>query len=139
MDITAQIAAKNIDQEERYLVALVENKKVAFSAHWVHEILVFQRSKILKLPFYDQCLLGVIHHQNQIVPLVSGQTIFLEQTQKITQVIVTAVRLNQLGQNLAGVGVVVDRMVGNLSAKELTQEQLFELTDIPQQIWQPQG
>ncbi len=139
MDITAQIAAKNIDQEERYLVALVENKKVAFSAHWVHEILVFQRSKILKLPFYDQCLLGVIHHQNQIVPLVSGRTIFLEKTQKITQVTLTAVRLNQLGQNLAGVGVVVDRMVGNLSAKELTQEQLFELTDIPQQIWQPQG
>ena len=139
MDITAQIATKNINQEERYLVALVEDKKVAFSARWVYEILVFQRSQILKLPFYDQCLLGVIHHQNQIVPLVSGRTIFLEKTQKITQVTLTALRLNQLGQNLAGVSVVVDRMVGNLSAKELTHEQLFELTDIPQQIWQPQG
>ena len=139
MDITAQIATKNINQEERYLVALVEDKKVAFSARWVYEILVFQRSQILKLPFYDQCLLGVIHHQNQIVPLVSGRTIFLEKTQKITQATFTAVRLNQLGQNLAGVGVIVDRMIENLSAKELTQERLFELTDIPQQIWQPQG
>lgn len=139
MDITAQITNENTNQEERYLVALVEDKKVAFSAHWVHEILVFQRAQILKLPFYDRCLLGVIHHQNQIVPLVSGRTIFLEKTQKITQATFTAVRLNQLGQNLAGVGVIVDRMVENLSAKELTQEQLFELTDIPQQIWQPQG
>ena len=139
MNITTQITTENTNQEERYLVALVEDKKVAFSAHWVHEILVFQRAQILQLPFYDRCLLGVIHHQNQIVPLVSGRTIFLEKTQKITQATFTAVRLNQLGQNLAGVGVIVDRMVENLSAKELTQEQLFELTDIPQQIWQPQG
>ncbi|MDJ0899200.1 MAG: chemotaxis protein CheW [Xenococcus sp. MO_188.B8] len=139
MNITAQVVTKNINQEERYLVAQVEDKKVAFSAHWVQEILVFQRSQILQLPFYDQCLLGVIHHQNQIVPLVSGRKIFLETTKKITQVTLTAVRLNQFGQNLAGVGVVVDCMVGNLSAKELTQEQLFEFTDIPQQIWQPDG
>ncbi len=138
MDITAQIAAKNTNQEERYLVALVEDTKVAFSTNWVHEILVFQRSQILKLPFYDQCLLGVVHHQNRILPLVSGGKIFLEKTQKITQATVTAISLNQLGQNLAGVGVIVDRLVENLSAKELTQEKLFELTDIPRQIWYPQ-
>ena len=48
MDITKQITTENTNQEERYLVALVEDKKVAFSAHWVHEILVLQRAQILK-------------------------------------------------------------------------------------------
>lgn len=139
METTSPKTSRNIAQEERYLVALVNKQKVAFPAALVQEIFVFRRSQILSLPFYDQSLLlGVVHHQNQIVPLVSGRTIFLENTPTVIQTIVTAVRLNQLAGNLTGVAITVDRMVENLSAKEISEERLFQITDIPQEIWQPQ-
>ena len=138
MDINANIITQNIKQEERYLIALVESKKIAFSARWIQDILVFTRSQVLELPFYSQSLLGVLHHQNQIIPLVSGHHIFSEQTSHISQTTLTALRLNQLGKKLAGVGVVVDRMVQSISHSELGKEKLFQLTDIPQSIWLPQ-
>lgn len=143
MEITAPIIKEKIETEERYLVALVCDRRIAFLAHWVQEILLIPRSQVLELPFYDSSLLGVVHHQNQIVPLVSGQSIFSQKITQKSQATLTAVRLNQLGQSLTGVGVVVDRMVENLSAKELTPERRSQLTefrfsDIPQHIWQPQ-
>lgn len=138
MDITTPKAIKQIDQEERYLVAVVENQKVVFPAILVQEIFVFRRSQILALPFYNPSLVGVVNHQNQIVPLVSGRTIFWGKTHTMTQTTVTAVRLNQLGEKLMGVAIVVDRMVENLSGKELSEERLFQLSDIPTEIWQPQ-
>lgn len=139
METTTPIMIENTDREERYLVALVENQKIAFAMSLVQEILVFKRSQILSLPFYDQSLLGVIHHQNQIIPLVSGQTIFPEKTSIIIQTTVTAVLLNQSADKLMGIAIVVDKMVENLLAKELSSERLFQLTDIPTEIWQPQG
>jgi chemotaxis signal transduction protein len=143
MMIIAPQIPQNITLEERYLVALVGEQKIAFSASWVQEILLIPRSRILELPFYDSSLLGIVHHQNQIVPLISGQKIFLNKIQQISQATLTAVRLNQLGQHLTGVGVVVDRMVESLSAQELSLQPKLQLTefqfsDIPQHIWQPQ-
>ena len=129
----------NIDREKRYLIAQLEDQKIAFKATLVQEILVFKRSQILSLPFYNQSLLGVINHQNQIVPLVCGKTIFLEKTQSVIQANLTAVRLNQSADNLTGVAIVVDKMVENLLGKELNLEKLFQLKDIPTQTWQPQG
>ena len=137
MNKITELPTADIKRADRYLVALVKEQKIAFSASLVREILVFQKRQILQLPFYDRSLVGVVHHQNQIIPLVSGRSIFLEETHKFSQTTLTAVRLNELGQHLTGVGVVVDRMVESLSQPELTGEQLFQLTDIPQHIWQP--
>ena len=137
MDTIIDLSSPDIKQAARYLIALVKEQKIAFSASLVREILVFQKGQILQLPFYDRSLVGVVHHQNQIIPLVSGRSIFLEETNKFSPTILTVVRLNKLGQHLTGVGIVVDRMVESLSQPELTGEQLFQLTDIPQHIWQP--
>jgi chemotaxis signal transduction protein len=147
MSITASITKENIETEERYLVAVVGERKIAFLARWVQEILLIPRSQVLELPFYDPSLLGVVHHQGQIVPLVSGQNIFLQKIQQKSQATLSVVCLNQLGQNLTGVGVVVDRMVANLSSRDVawnvsTSEQKsefteFQFSDIPQDIWQP--
>jgi chemotaxis signal transduction protein len=139
MNPIIDLSSPDIKQVDRYLIALVKEQKIAFSASLVREILVFQKGQILQLPFYDRSLEGVVHHQNQIIPLVSGRSIFLEETNnnKFSPTILTVVRLNELGQHLTGVGVVVDRMVESLSSPELTGEQLFQLTDIPQHIWQP--
>lgn len=142
MNLTAPITRENVEAEKRYLVAVVGEQKIAFLADWVQEILLISRSQVLDLPFYDSSLLGVVHLQNQIVPLVSGQKIFLNKITQKSQATLTAVRLNQLGQHLTGVGVVVDRMVENLLTKELTSAQKsqfteFQLNHIPQHIWQP--
>ena len=136
MDTITDLTTRNIKQQDRYLIALVKDLKIAFSATLVREIMLFQRSQILQLPFYNRSLIGVVHHQNQIIPLVSAQSIFLEEN-KFSQTTLTAVRLGQSGQQLTGVGVVVDRMVESISQQELTQEHLFQLTDIPKYIWQP--
>ena len=136
MDTITNITTQNIKQQERYLIVLVKNFKIAFSATLVREILLFQRSQILQLPFYNRSLIGVVHHQNQIIPLVSAQSIFLEEN-KFSQTTFTVVRLGQLGQQLTGVGVVVDRMVESISQQEITKEHLFQITDIPNKIWQP--
>lgn len=136
MDTIPDLPTPDLKQV-RYLIALVKEQKIAFSTSLVREILVFQKGQILQLPFYDRSLVGVVHHQNQIIPLVSGRSIFLEETNKFSPTIFTAVRLNELGQHLTGVGVVVDRMVESISQPELTGEQVFQLTDIPQHIWQP--
>ena len=138
MERTPQIFPENGEPEERYLVASIGERKIAFTARWVREILIFKRSQILKLPFYDSRVLGVVHHHNQIIPLVSGRELFSTETKKISQTIVNVVRLNKWGTQLTGVGVVVDRMVENIAASELKSQQLFQLTDIPVEIWQPQ-
>ena len=135
MDTIADIT-KDIAHKDRYLIGLIKDFKIAFSATLVKEILLFKRSQILQLPFYNRSLIGVVHHQNQIIPLVSGRGIFLEEN-KFSQTTLTAVRLDSSGQQLTGVGVVVDRMVESISQQELTQEHIFQLTDIPQHIWQP--
>jgi chemotaxis signal transduction protein len=149
MNMTASITKENIETEERYLVAVVGERKIAFLARWVQEILLIPRSQVLELPFYDPCLLGVVHYQGQIVPLVSGQNIFLQKIQPKSQATLSVVCLNQFGQNLTGVGVVVDRMVENLSSKDIadnistseskSQFTEFQFRDIPQHIWQPKN
>lgn len=136
MDTITDITTQYIKQQDRYLIALVKDFKIAFSATLVKEILLFKRSQILQLPFYNRSLIGVVHHQNQIIPLISGRGIFLEEN-KFSQTTLTAVRLDISGQQLTGVGIVVDRMVESISRQELNREHIFQLTDIPQHIWQP--
>ena len=135
---TTQAPIVPISQSERYLIASIEKSKVAFPASLVQEIMVFKRSQILQLPFYDQSLRGVVHHQNQVVPLVSGKTIFLEKADRTGYTDITAIRLNQAAEKLAGIAIIVDRMVENLSKEELSEERIFQLGDIPPHIWQPQ-
>ncbi len=124
--------------QDRYLIASVKPKKLAVPAHLVQDILIFERSQILALPFYDSAFLGVIHYQNQIVPLVSAQKILAITENNLLQPTLTAVRLNELAEHLTGVALVIDRMEGSLTVEELDQEHKFQLTDIPHHLWQPQ-
>lgn len=137
MDTIIDLSTPDIERANRYLVALVKEQKIVFSTTLVQEILVFKKGQILPLPFYDRSLVGVVYHQNQIIPLVSGRSIFLNETNKFLPTTLTTVRLNELGQHLTGIGVVVDRMVESISQAEFTEEKLFQLTDIPTHIWQP--
>jgi chemotaxis signal transduction protein len=126
---------QSLSLRDRYLIAQVGRQKLAFPAYWVKDILIVERSQLLALPFYDPILLGVIYHQNQIVPLVSAKKILAEDN--LWQQTLTAVRLGEMAGNLNGVGVVVNRMTGSLTEAELSHERRFEVADLDDRIWQP--
>ena len=124
--------------ENRYLIASLETKSLAFPTYLVQDILIIERAQILILPFYDSACLGVIHYQNQIVPLISTKQILGIAENTLLQSTLTAVRLNDSAEHLAGVALVIDRMEKSITSEELSQEHKFQLTDIPDRIWQPQ-
>ncbi|MDJ0746775.1 MAG: chemotaxis protein CheW [Xenococcaceae cyanobacterium MO_167.B27] len=136
MNTNTQISSLTL--QDRYLIASVEPKKLAFPTYLVQDILQVERSQVLSLPFYDSAFVGVVHYQNQIIPLVSAPKILGIKENNLLQLTLTAVRLNKLAEHLTGVGIVIERMEGSLNTEELSQEHKFQLTDIPHQIWQPQ-
>jgi chemotaxis signal transduction protein len=123
---------------ERYLITLVGQEKLAFPAHWLKEILIIERKKILVLPFYNSLLLGVINHHNQIIPLISVAAILGQQVKSdlFPQNLIT-LRFNESVEKLGGVGVVVDELKGNLTEAELDQERILQFSNLPSDIWEP--
>jgi chemotaxis signal transduction protein len=106
-----------------------------------------ERSQILDLPFYDPMLLGVTHHNGNVLPLISAHRL-LKIPQFTLREISTVVRLNDTADRLANVGVVVDRVNGSSSQQELPPA-LFDAKDsdatvlinselLPSQLWHPQ-
>ena len=124
--------------QERYLIALLEDQKIAFPSRLVRDILIIERSQLLVLPFYDPACLGVVYDRDEIIPLVSTKKILGITENKLLQSTLTAVRLNSSAEHLAGVALTVDRMEKSVGADELSRERKFQLTDIPPKIWKPQ-
>jgi chemotaxis signal transduction protein len=140
--------------QKRYILTLVGNQQLVFPAHWVAEIILIQRSQILNLPFYNSLLLGVIHHQGSIIPLVSIQLLNKVEKDQIVpqqriQEKLTAIRLSQVVGELSGVGLIVEQVIGSISYEQLLanqhkatasshpQVEVFQLDRIWQSIWQP--
>ncbi len=128
---------------KRYILSRVGNQELAFPAHWVAEIVIIERLQILNLPFYNPILLGVIHHQGNIVPLISSHILLskklgLEVLFRGIQEKLTVICLNQSVDKLAGAGVVVEQVLGSFITEPSPQQYVFQLSDLPTQIWQPQ-
>lgn len=140
--------------QNRYILSQVGHQQIAFPSQWVSEIVLIERSQILHLPFYDSRLLGVVHHQSYIIPLVTLQLAYpvsqkrIIQRQRIQETL-TAIRLSQSVSELSGVGLVVDRVIGSISHEQLSADEqqatgasnqsivMFESEKIPPSIWQP--
>lgn len=140
--------------QKRYILTLVGNQQFVFPAHWVAEIMLIERSQILNLPCYNSLILGVIHHQGSIIPLVSIQLLNkVEQDQIVPQQRIqeklTAIRLSQSVGELSGVGLIVDQVIGSMDHEQLLANQhkatesshlqleVFQLDRISPSIWQP--
>ena len=128
---------KTISLSDRYLITLVGQEKLAFPAHWIHDIAVVEREQLLVLPFYNPILLGVINYQNQIVPLVSMRAILVEEVEARYQQSLTVLRLSESVGELSGVGLTVDCLITSSAEAELKDERRFQLADIPHHLWQP--
>jgi hypothetical protein len=111
-----------IAPSNRYILATVGDRTVTFPDLLVSEIIIIDRSAILALPFYTTAIVGVIHHQAQVMPLLLLQ-LLLEERSALIKESLTIVRLSKLAddlsdQHLSGVGIIVDRVIGSLTTDE---------------------
>lgn len=103
---------------DRFISTAVERLTLVFPAVWVAEILRIDRTQILDLPFYEPLLMGVIHHNGSIVPLIAGTRLLnIEQFGVRERAIV--IKLNENAGSLANIGVVVDRAIGTSNRTDL--------------------
>ncbi|GAB4185716.1 MAG: hypothetical protein Fur006_24440 [Coleofasciculaceae cyanobacterium] len=128
--------------QNRYILTRVGHQKIGFPSQWVAEIMLIERSQILNLPFYDSRLLGVVHYQGHIVPLIAYHFLLSQKLgRKIRframKEILTVIRLSQAVDKLAGVGILVEQVVGSLATEKSPEQSIFQLSDVPDNIWQP--
>ncbi|MCG8362673.1 MAG: hypothetical protein MJA27_04975 [Pseudanabaenales cyanobacterium] len=131
----------------RFILTAVGEQQLAFPSQWVAEVMLVERSRVLALPFYGPMLLGVVHHQSDIVPLISAYWVLPE---KLTQTIhlslmketLSVIRLGPSVGELAGVGLVVERVAGSVSEAQIAASEStirrLDLQDMPNQVWRPQ-
>lgn len=103
--------------EQRFILAQVDKLTIVFPSAMVAEILIVERSQILALPFYEPAVLGCVHNAGQIVPLVSMHPIVRTKA-GLTKESLTVVRLADIA-GVAGIGLVVDRILGSKSPEQL--------------------
>lgn len=128
--------------QSRHILTQVGQQQLAFPSHWVAEILLVERSKILSLPFYGPMLLGLIYRQGQVIPLISAHALLseaLDQDKRFRamQETLTVIHLGQATHQLAGIGIVVEEVVSSPTAQPLSKQRVFHLSDVPSHIWQP--
>lgn len=124
--------------DSSYFLTQVGSRRLAFPATEIAEVILVDRSQVLSLPFYQPGLLGVVHIQGQLVPLVTLQ-VLLEGASGVTREVFNAVQLNASSQ-LAGVALVIDQLVGNCTADQLAQDSTIEPFNpeiVPADLWQP--
>ncbi len=128
-------------RESRHILTQVGDQKLAFPPAWVGEVMRVEQAGILPLPFYSTTILGVVNHQGEIVPLIVAQAAVFKQTERPMRETLTAIRLSQAAGSLAGIALVVDQVIGNISSEQLSAQRseirLFQPQDISKDIWQP--
>jgi chemotaxis protein histidine kinase CheA len=123
----------------QYILTQVGHHRLAFRDRGIAGMLLVERSQVLALPFYPPEIVGVVHHQGQLVPLVDLQQL-LDGTPGQLREVFHAVQLNE-ASHVGGLGLVVDRVLGNWSeaqvATDSTIEQ-FQPHRLKADLWQPQ-
>jgi chemotaxis signal transduction protein len=130
---------------QRLILTRVGEVNLMFPAALVAETLLIERTQILALPFYHSAFLGCIAAEGRLVPLVSLSQALSIHAPAIAEIL-TVIRLGELAEHLAGVGILVDRMVGSQmglasassDAPTSDRTKLFDLTLIDRDIFQPQ-
>jgi chemotaxis signal transduction protein len=106
----------------RYIVVKVGDRLITFPDTLVSEIMIIDRNAIVALPFYETAIIGVMHHQANVMPLLLLRLVMGEQRTLIAESL-SVIRLSKLAndfgnKNLGGVGVIVDRVIGSLTIDE---------------------
>jgi chemotaxis signal transduction protein len=131
-----------ITGDRRFILTQVSLVTLIFPAHLVAETLLVERSRVLNLPFYKTAIAGCFHAGGKIVPLVSPAQLLEIQPNLVGEVL-TVVCLGESAAHLAGVGILVDRLVGSQMGLPPSQSadremKLFDLDAIEKDVFQPQ-
>jgi chemotaxis signal transduction protein len=150
----------------RYILTSLDEQILVFPDAYVSEVLLIDRASILSLPFYNPAVLGVVHKQGRIIPLLLLRQALGERTVLIPETL-TVVHLTDLAPELEGVGLIVDKLIGSVNLEQFEQMVYPKLNDdgtvrsevsstdraapdpryiqiesllpkLPSQIWQPQ-
>ncbi len=103
---------------DRYVLAGLGEKVVAFPDYYVLDVLVVDRNYVMRLPFYSPSVVGVTQHLGKIVPLVSLRHLYLKEQNVLLPGQLPVVRLAKSLPELFGVGLIVDRIMGSLSLQQ---------------------
>jgi chemotaxis signal transduction protein len=146
--IAAPIAAQTL-LADRFILTEVERFTLVFPAVWVAEIFRIDRSQILDLPFYDSLMMGIVHHNGQIIPLVAASRL-LKVDKFVGRERLVVIKLDRTAGKLANIGVIVDRAIGTSNRQDLPPELFIDSTTIdqmlmihpdliPTDLWQPRN
>ncbi|HCF27019.1 MAG TPA: chemotaxis protein CheW [Cyanobacteria bacterium UBA11049] len=113
-----EIPSQSEQPTQRFILAGLEQFTFVFPSTIVAGISIIERSQILALPFYNRAVLGVIHQQGQIMPLISLRQI-VGVTAMLSSESLTVIHLGDAAGDLAGIGLVVDRTLGMRSHSQL--------------------
>lgn len=129
--------------DQRFILTQIDEITLMFPASLVAETLLIERTKILSLPFYHPAVLGCVHSGSQIVTLISPAQ-FLGLKTSLIRELLTVVRMGENAGHLAGVGILVDQMMGSRMGSQLSvnadgqkKEKLFDLTLIGKEFFDP--
>ena len=149
---TTPMVQNSTSKQERYILTQVGSWVLVFPNRWVTEIFRIQRSRVLDLPVYQSPLIGVTHHNSQILPLVSAHQVLQAEEISLRETS-TIIHLSHEAGSLSNVGVVVDKAIGGtrqdqlppglLTTTELhpqdTNSMVFFQPDwFPAHLWHPQ-
>ncbi|CAN1209243.1 hypothetical protein TUMEXPCC7403_03405 [Tumidithrix helvetica PCC 7403] len=150
----------------RYVLTSLGEQTLVFPDAFVREVLLIDRASILALPFYNPAVLGIVHRQGAVIPLLLLRQA-LGQPKILVPETLTVIHLTDLAQAIEGVGLVVDKLVGSVTleqyeqmiSRKLDSSQSISsksdrssgsipdpdyiqieslISQIPSQIWQPQ-
>jgi chemotaxis signal transduction protein len=135
----------------RLIITRTADLTLAFPTAWVSEIFQADRKQVLPMPFYSALVLGVLHHNSQVVPLIVGDRLFGNLSAPLKETL-TIIQLSRAAGALAGIGIVVEQLLGSNQTHEIdaarstnstatvTTDQtiVFNAALIPEILWQPQ-
>ena len=137
---------------ERQILTAFGQLTLVFPGRFVEEIILVKRSFVLPIPFFVPGLIGLTHSQGRLVPLLSLARLLRDPNALIPEILVVVCvksdMTNPAVDEIAGAGLVVDRVVGSVtdfssssgfSLDPASDYLRFEelLSQIPNHIWQP--
>jgi chemotaxis signal transduction protein len=132
-----------IVRDQRFILTQVSEVTLLFPAQLVVETLLIERTQILSLPFYASSILGCVQVGGQVITLLSSAQLLGLKSNLIREVL-TVVRLGETAKQFAGVGLLVDQMLGSQTGVQIPQSsspertRLFDLSLLGESIFKPQ-
>ncbi|AFY73103.1 chemotaxis signal transduction protein [Synechococcus sp. PCC 7502] len=141
------ITQDSLPSYSRYVLASLDHLQLVFPDVFVAEIMIVERSELLPIPFFNPSILGLVQQQGVITPLVSLKRA-LQGIKALVPEKITVVRLSEELEEIAGAGLVVDRVISSVTSdqylqlsSEVKQSEYLRLegllTRLGETLWEP--